>query len=280
MRRRDFFQRSQQKRYANRSRENPYFRGKGRQQPLRLLLIVGGSCITVGALAAFFFAHSIFDLTSVYVKGAQQTDRLALTSAIKNSLHEPVALFFRRQNKFLFDAERLREQLNEQFTFRDVQMKRFGRRLELMVVERTSQLIWSTGSESFVVDLDGVAIRALTSEESDQLKQINMPLFVDRNAVKVKIGQAVLKPEEIEAVFRFHEHLIAQHITFTQTEFDRLSGKWIGVLTAQEYRILFDASGDIDAQAGRLEVILRDKVSDPSKLEYIDLRFGDHVYFK
>lgn len=280
MRRRDFFQRTQQRRYANRSRENPYFRGKGNRRKLRFLFTLISFCFLLLASIGVLFAHPIFNLTAVHVKGIQHIERTLLSSAIKQSMSERIGLFFHRQNRFLFSEERFLGALNAQFTFRDVQLKRTGRRLELMVVERTSQLIWSTGSLMFVVDLDGVAIRQLDEEEFEQFKRIGMPLFVDRNAVEIQMGQAVLKPEEIEAVFRFHEHLSVQHIAFSQTEFDRLSGKWIGVLTAQHYRILFDVTGDIDAQSGRLEIILKEKVSDPSKLEYIDLRFGDHVYLK
>jgi hypothetical protein len=243
-------------------------------------LIAGGVFILVGALAVFFFSHPMFDFTIIHVKGTQQTDRSIFSSAIRSVMDERVALFFHRQNRFLFDEELFLKKLNEQFTFRDIQLKKSGQQIEIMVVERTSQLIWLTNSSPFVVDLDGVAIRALTTDEFERLKGIGMPLFVDRNAVEVQIGRSVLTSEEIEAVFRFHEHLNTQRIAFTQTEFDRLSGKWIGVLTTQKYRILFDASGDIDAQAGRLEVILKEKVSDPAKLEYIDLRFGDHIYFK
>ncbi len=280
MRRRDFFQRTQQKRYANRSRENPYFRGKGSGKVSRLMIVVFLSLFILLSFCFFIFGHPMFDFTAVHIKGTQQTDHSALVSSIKNSMDQRTGLFFHRQNKFLFNEQRFVDALNEQFSFRDVQFKKTGLRIELMVVERTSQLIWSAGSSTFVVDLDGVAIRALTNEEFEHLKQVQMPVFVDRNALEIEVGQQVLSPEEIEAVFRFHEHLNAQHIAFTQTEFDRLSGKWIGVLTAQDYRILFDASGDINAQAGRLEVILKEKVTDPSKLEYIDLRFGDHVYFK
>ena len=107
-----------------------------------------------------------------------------------------------------------------------------------------------------------------------------MPIFVDRSNGEIKIGDSVLTAEEIASVFRFGEHLKAQNISYTQVEFDRLAGKWTGLLTTDGYRILFDVTGDIDAQAQRLELIRKEKIKDVSKLEYIDLRFGDHVYYK
>lgn len=280
MRRRDFFQRTQQRRYANRSHENPYFRGQGSRQKLRFVVLLLASCFLLLTFASLLLAHPALDFTTIQIKGTQHVDRVALSSTISQYMNARALLFFHRQNRFLFDEEQFRDALNTNFTFRDIQLKRMGHTVELRVVERSSQLIWSSGSDVFVVDLDGIAIGRLDESEFEQFKGIGMPLFVDRNAVEVQIGQQVLTPSEIEAVSAFHEHLGAQHIAFTQTEFDRLAGKWVGVLTAQDYRILFDVSGDIGAQAGRLEVILKEKVSDASKLEYIDLRFGDHVYFK
>jgi hypothetical protein len=51
-------------------------------------------------------------------------------------------------------------------------------------------------------------------------------------------------------------------------------------VTEDGYGILFDALGDIDAQLQNLDVVLREQVEDRGSLEYIDLRFGDRVYFK
>lgn len=280
MRRRDFFQRNQQKHYASHSHENPYFRRHVGEGYTRLILLLIASCVLLFIFFSFLFAHPFFNITSVSIKGTQHIDRNALASNVKQFVGKRKLFFFHEQNRFLFDANEFVSALYEQFTFRDVQIRRKGSHVDISVVERTSQLIWSTQSSLYVVDLDGIVIRTLTDEEAAQLKNIGMPFFVDRNDVKVQIGQHVLTKTEIEESFRFHEHLRAQHIDFTQTEFDRLAGKWVGVLTREGYRILFDTSTDIDVQAQRLDLVLKQKIKDVTKLEYIDLRFGDHVYFK
>lgn len=280
MRRRDFFQRTQKKRYDARSHENPYFLGKGRVASWKGFMMISGSLICLFGLMIFFFSSSLFDVTSIHVRGVQNLKHDLLAASIRQNMNERVGLIFHRQNRFLFNKEKFLTALNKLFTFRDVRLDLAGNQIEIYVVERTSQLIWSTKSASYLVDLDGIIISTLEDETLKQLEEISMPRFVDRNDIHVQIGQKVLTTEEIEAVFRFHDHLIVQKINFSQTQFDRLSGKWVGVLTDDKYLILFDATGDVDAQAGRLETILKEKVTDTSLLEYIDLRFGDHVYFK
>lgn len=279
MRRRDFFQKSQQKRYASKSHHNPYFRGKGSRKRVIALVITGGTLIFIGAFVSFFLAHPIFNIREINIHGVESANQETLSAAARSFFAQPVTFVFDQQNRFLFDKAAFLNLLETEFTFRDIQLNRHGSRIDLRLVERTSQLLWQVDDAVFVVDLDGVVIRRIEQDEQEHLKTV-LPLFLDRNDVEITIGDLVMTPQEIEAIFRFHEHLVSQQIAITQTEIDRQAGKWIGVRTSQEYYILFDATGDIDAQAQRLAVLLREKVKDPSQLQYIDLRFGDHVYFK
>jgi hypothetical protein len=73
---------------------------------------------------------------------------------------------------------------------------------------------------------------------------------------------------------------LEQGIEFTETRIDRLAGKWMSVAAREGYDILFDPGGNIVQQAMNLAVVRRDQIKDRQNLRYIDLRFGDHVYFK
>lgn len=50
--------------------------------------------------------------------------------------------------------------------------------------------------------------------------------------------------------------------------------------TEAGYAVLFDPALPIDSQADNLAVVLRERVPDPSRLQYVDVRFGDYVYYK
>ena len=52
------------------------------------------------------------------------------------------------------------------------------------------------------------------------------------------------------------------------------------VHTITGFGILFDVSGNIETQYRNLEIVLDDQQQNLDNLEYIDLRFGDRVYFK
>ena len=274
-RRRDFFRKTQNKRYESHSFRNPYFQDKTKRKHLFLFL---GILLFIGLLSASlltFFLHPFFRMRQITVSGIETLPTQDVERVIRAHLSEPLFVFFTRQNRFLFRKTLLDEAIRRSFTLSDLQVTQQGTQLTIVLSERTSHLLWKTGDQQYVVDLEGIVIRPATEEDPATL-----PLFVDRQAVQAEVGKSVLTKEEIAAVFRFHEQLLAQGTTFTQTEFDRLEGKWTGILTTEGYRILFDTAGDIDAQMERLIVLKRDTIKDLTKLQYIDLRFGDHVYFK
>ncbi len=275
MRRRDFFKKTQQKKYASRSFRNPYFRERIDKRPIMILIGVLISFAMILIVLFIIFLNPSLQINEIHVSGLETISKTELDDVLRAYTSERVFLVFPRQSRYLFDQSELVEYLKGKFTLRDVQISRIKNRIEIQIIERTSFLIWQTKGESYIVDLDGVVIRVA---EDDLLS--SLPIFVDRSNVEISVGDSVLKAEEISSVFRFGEHLKAQNISYTQVEFDRLAGKWTGVLTTDGYRILFDVTGDIDAQAQRLDLIRKEKINDVSKLEYIDLRFGDHVYYK
>jgi len=274
-RRRDFFRKTQHKRYESRSFRNPYFQDKTKQKHLLILLAVVLTIIlSIVSLFTLLF-HPLFHIRQVRVTGLETLLPSDVDQELRVFFSKPVYVFFTRQNRFLFSEQFLTEKLREAFTLGDLQIKRQGNQLHIILTERTSHLRWKSGDREYLADLEGVIIREVNSEDPAVL-----PLFVDRQAVEVTTGKNVLTREEISAVFRFQELLLAQNILFTQTEFDRLEGKWTGILTQEGYRILFDTAGDIEAQNDRLRVLNRETIKDFTKLQYIDLRFGDHVYYK
>ncbi|MEK7614811.1 MAG: hypothetical protein AAB431_00310 [Patescibacteria group bacterium] len=273
MKRRDFFQKTQRKRYTTQTFRNPYFREPKNK---KLILILGGVLLGLLCLAAgacLLLSHPRFQIKQIQVHGVQQVSHEQMDQTIKTYLNERVFLFFKRQNRFLFQSSTLSELLKKDFAFSDMTIRKHGITVEIDLTERTSHLIWQTGAKKYIVDFEGVVVRESTDNDI-------LPLFVDRQNVSVEVGSSVLTAIEIKSVFLFQERLRTQNISFTQTQFDRLAGKWTGILTTEGYTILFDVTGDIDAQAGRLELLRKEKIKDTSKLQYVDLRFGDHVYIK
>lgn len=274
MQHRNSFRRFEQKRYTHKTYQNPYFTRK-RVSYRRPLWISGASLVFLIVFVCFLFSARAFRLTTVSVTGLHQSDKATFETHVREYLETRRALFFHNTNRFLFSKNALKHTLDSTYNFEEFTGSIKNNILELSVKERSSQFVWKTNGSSYLVDKNGVMIQQIPNTSP-----VTFPVFVDRNNIAVSIGGTVLTPEEISNIFAFQEGLKQMQIAFLETQVDRLAGKWIGILTKDGYTILFDATGDIGAQLHRLDVLKKGELKDKTKLQYIDLRFGDHVYYK
>jgi len=308
MRSRNEFRLLQKKRYDAKRFSNPYFQ-RAEKRDWKAIVIVTGIGLAAVCLVAAIFASPFFAIQRVEVTGTETISPDEITGRAWGELGRRRLLFFRATNRFLYDEQRLRDSLGSAYAFealdivRSCDLKGGGCGLVVAVKEKTSQLLWSSGDRLYLVDLHGTAIRELTPEEVaswkspgpppqdplpdgslpvavpiDPLKKL--PLFVDLNASAVDVGSTVLTETEVTSLLEFEKRLLAMNVLFSQVDVDRLAGKWMAVKTLAGFNILIDASGDIPAQILNLQVLMRDTIKDTKNLQYIDLRFGDHVYYK
>lgn len=303
MRSRNHFRILQKKRYEARRFHNPYFQQKATSR-WKIIVPAVAAVLALGCVIAFVFGSPFFAVRSVRVEGTESISSDEIAQRVWDELHRSRLVFFDATNRFLYGEERLREALAGAYAFESLEINRTcawngdGCSVDVRVREKTSQLLWVSGEHVYLADLQGVVIRELTAAEieawnapepppdgtvppappPDPLKRF--PAFVDVNATPISISIVVLRPDEVANLFRFQEGLKTLGIGFGQTKIDRLAGKWMAVRTTTGYDVLIDALGDIDLQLTNLQALLRDTVKDPSALQYIDLRFGDHVYYK
>jgi hypothetical protein len=293
MARRNHFKSVQRKKYKTSSYSNPYFKGPKNQNLKKGIYIALGAAIFIGC-AAFFFSHSFFKIAVVEINGVEYIDRTDLEEVVLSYVNESVYLFFDKSNQFLFSKDQMSELLTSEFALASVSVKHGAGRLKIEIEERTSNLVWVTNGSVYIADLSGVIVRELDAGTLEWLRSgiipegapvdaahlISLPLFTDKNSIDVTLGSVVFKEIEIENIIQFHEGLIERGIEFSGTDIDRLAGKWMRVGTVRGYGILFDAVGNIEEQLRNLDVVLHEKAERVDDLDYIDLRFGDRIYYK
>ncbi len=316
MRQRNFLRKVQQERYKSRRFQNPYFRKETKRSWKPWILIGGGFGLLV-ATVGYLGSAPVFATNSIEVSGTETISQDDIHALMEQTIHERRWFFFSGSNSFFFEPNRVREILASHYTFEATEVVRTCEyfdlvshcKLSITVKEKTSQLLWRSAEKTYLADLQGVVIRELSTTEIASLLEPEpvmvtvappegnivpivepplptnplkrLPIFSDVNESPVTVGNHVLTTEEVTGLFRFTELLDAQSIRVTSIEIDRLAGKWVSAQTVVGYDVLFDPVADVDGQAERLKTVLTtENIADPSKLQYIDVRFGDRVYYK
>ncbi|NQV89767.1 MAG: hypothetical protein HQ488_05565 [Parcubacteria group bacterium] len=276
MPKRDFFRRTQNKRYRAGKYRNPYFQ-RVRKVPWKALCIGTGTFVLILLGLNLMFSSPRLAINNVQINGIEHIDPSIIEGVVRTYLQQRALLVFKTSNQFLFSSDKLSADLEESFALANVSLGQSNGTLTITIIERTSNLLWESGVRRYVVDLEGVVNRELLNQEEADL---SLPLFDDTNDLPIQVGDRVMTDVEIQNVFIFIEYLESKQVGFTKIEVDRLAGKWMSVQTVAGFEILFDSVGDISSQIKHLDNVMLTQVEDLSTLEYIDVRFGDHIYYK
>ncbi len=272
-----YFQRAQHKRYESRSFQNPYFRPKEPRRWIGYLIAFVCASGTVAGTWALLTLPT-FAYAEVHVEGTETIPAENVERDIRAYIEEPVARVLRRSNRFLFDADVLRDRLAATYPFDRITVEAAGKGVQVRVRERQSELLWRSADQLWLVDLQGLVIRTVATEELGSFKRLQT--FVDVNDESVVVGGTVLSAQEVSGIRQVQDRLLDLGVPFTETRVDRLAGQHDAIHALLGYDIIIDPLGDPGAQADRLAALLRDTIKQPASLQYVDLRFGDHVYYK
>ncbi|MBU0531755.1 hypothetical protein KJ910_04685 [Patescibacteria group bacterium] len=278
MKKQDFFKRYQVKSHQDGKWRNPYFRQIPRRRS-RLRWPVLGLIVLLLILLVFFLFAPGFTINRVVVQGNEYIDSHQIEEAAWEQLHERRFLVLPGTNRWLVNENAIREELDAQFVFDSLEIRQEGSTLLISVKERVSSLVWSTAERNYFVDRTGAVTRELMSEEIEATTT-GLPQIFDQSNNEVKIGSSILNTNIIQGMFDFINLLGQEGIYIEYLSVESSESQWLLAHTKDNYDILFDPTEEIERQVNNLFVIIRESVEDITQINYVDLRFGDHVYFK
>lgn len=198
--------------------------------------------------------------------------------------------------------------------------KKFPNKLNIAAEKRTSALNLCFENECFRVDYLGKVItkiesknlgdgwplvyyigekeiiddQSASSTDSDELKNLTPEIIAGQEeggtealkpeAIKIVSGQTVIAPKKIKTILDLYELLMAAKIirlkSFEVNSFEEFDNKII-VDTRDVYRVFFNGSDNLKQQIDNLDLILTREIKlNIKNIEYIDLRFGNKIYYR
>ncbi|MBI4276233.1 hypothetical protein HY629_00125 [Candidatus Uhrbacteria bacterium] len=271
---------------------------------IALVVVLGAWATTL--VVAPYFRIEIVEAPSLLFVSEEET-----RTAIQRVLHERILGIVPRSSFWTLQPSWLEGRLSREFPFAHFAVtKIYPNMLAVRLREPIVLVDWVTGAGSeYYVDQSGrvvysvpapipltFAVTAVATNATStpreaprkalpssflKTRPVLFPLVFDATAADAAVGAVVASPANV----RLWQTL--------QGEFSRLLGVTLATIdvgyrpdhlrlvTEEGWAVFWNEEDDTDVQLQRLAAVFRQKVRDARpQLEYVDLRFGDKVYFK
>lgn len=249
------------------------FKHKSVYLPLLAIVIIGSMY--------FLFYSPTFKLTGLEVKGLRDITFEELQKIVNDQQATRRLLLFKQNNFFWFSKGRLAETLNHKYALEILIIKKkLFHKLSIYLQEHTSALTWISGDKFYYLDLEGKIITEVPFKDPNP----NFPRIYDESSQLVNYDQSILSPNQIKFIIDILTKLPLRTGEIEINSFkipDRRSNE-IKVVTKKGWQIYFNTNLDTERQLDKLVLIYEKKVKELGidNLEYIDLRFGNKVFYK
>lgn len=234
-------------------------------------------------IAFAFFAYILvwsgnFSVRTITITGLQRLNEAQLQQRISTFLQKPLLGLFPQDNIFAMRLERLTAFLLYDPHIGNVDVSRSykDRTLNIHIDERVPFFVLNLPTSSYVLDQEGRVLTQLTPPVPKTL-----PHITDTREQAIALGDQAFSPVVFSFLKTFREELPVI-VPFTTLTIGEPSLDAMTFQTEEGWRVYVNMNDDAEAQLQRLRALLASKISakQRARLSYIDLRFGEKVYFK
>ncbi len=226
------------------------------------------------------FQIKLFRLTKIEISDNQELVADEVKSFVQSQLDRSRLVMFKNNNYFLVKINRLTKDLISNFNLDGAEVtKSFPHTIKIKLQEKISQFIWQRDDTLYLVSSKGALNRQIEASSEKTEKYL---ILQDFRATKPATDQ-ILNENELNLINK-----IASAWATAFSDDNSLTKIYLGddlsqlsVQVKAGYTIKLDATKDINEQLDNLKKVLAENIiTDPNSVEYIDLRFGDRIFFK
>lgn len=226
--------------------------------------------ILLGGLTYLVVFSGLFDIKNINVTGYEHGD------TVKGIASEQANTGIISKNILFFSLKDLRKTLLGDPNIKDVKVaKKFPSTITVEVTESKPAIIWVSAGDKFYVDDRGV----IMGEAADNNEKIYNEIF-DASNISVKVGERVASPTFIKFINDISSGFTAASGTTLVkiTLFDLLED--VHILSSDGWTVYLNASKSAGSQLNNLARVLGEARKDTRKLQYIDMRLDNKIFYK
>jgi len=195
----------------------------------------------------------------------------------------------------------LEKKINENFVFNDLKIDKVSpNTIKILINEKEPKIQFNSGEKTYLLDSSGLVIQRLFGKEafSDIYKLNNeqlqvdytkfsyseLPLIYNQTNDQINLGQFILNSEKISEVEQF---VISSkqypYIKINRVEVPDLTAQYLNVINEpNNWQFYLNFNDDIALQLKRMDLIIKETIKEEKlgRVNYIDLRMGENVYYK
>jgi len=278
--------------YHKKRLSNPYFpKDKPRHRVRKWFL-----CVSILIIALVFILRwDRLTINTVTVSGNEFTESFQIENIIREQLESRRWLLFPQRNALFFSEGAAKRQLKEQFQFESVRIsvKDFSS-ITIDVTERRPVAAVITNGVRYHVDGRGVVIREFsgvpvitetTENGTDVIRSgqdsLSVPEIIDQGNDDATIGEQLIPELTVAFIVTVHSELKGR-ADFEVVRYILGGAKdtEVTMITSEGWEARLNSLEKPLAQTEAVLMVLRDKVADRDTLEYIDVRYGDKIYYQ
>ena len=277
--------------YSRKSYSNPLFhvreRGPGRWRGRLTALAILGA---LGGWIWFIGFSPTFRIDEIEILGNQSIPTWEVRDVVTDALKKRRWLVMPQTSLLIASEAGIAEALNDRYVLEALTVtKHPPRKLTIELRERVSAvLLQMPDGRQGLVDLQGSVTRLYKPEEALEVSKklgpslqeqtgapkTQYPVLFDERDETLELREDALRPNVVQAAIDLPR-------LFEELRIDGKDAQTIRLRTSEGWSIYLDAAQDLGGQLMNAEVVLKTKVgAQRPQLDYIDVRFGEKVFFK
>ena len=286
--------------YSRKSFSNPLFSSGQGGRRWRGILTAVAALTALGGWIWFAAFSPTFRITDIQVNGTQNLAAWEVRDAVNEVLAKNRWLVLPQRSLLVVPESAIAANLNEHFVLDSLDVTKVPpHTLVITLKERVSAvLIQLPSGGQALIGLDGTVVRLYDPQEAldvvpkigptkDAASNPKPPayavLYDDRDET-LSLRQEAVRPEIVRAAIdlpKAFQSVFGSSPVLGQAHLDGAQAQSLKVMTSEGWAIYLNATDNLQDQLGNVQMILKTKIGpNRANLDYIDVRFGDKIFFK
>jgi len=251
---------------------NPYFNQQNRGFNVFLYLKI----LALILLIYLVVYSDLFKIKQVDITGLKMIEQSELETLVNQQLDSWRWRLLPQRNLLLMDRGLLAKKITSKYNLNNLTLNKGWKKLAVIVEEKVSFLIVYNQHNFYFVDEEGIVTTMISEAEAQEYWQ-QFPLL-NIGEQSLAIGDQVISAKAVDFLIKLDEELKLKPLPIYG--YEARAGDEVALVAKQGWRGIFSVDSDPRVALDNLLLIITEKVEDQNQLEYIDIRFGDKVFYK